>query len=143
MVRIQEASRLTYYQALPTMEQVDRDVRDLPRTRVFSHVLLPALTHMIEAQARNEATLDLIQLGLSLEQYHDRNGAYPSSLDEIAPRVGGSLPLDPYTGESYRYQPSGGSFLLYSLGRNLTDDGARHSFTTGDIVWRGQEEKEK
>lgn len=143
MAQIEDASRRTYYEGRPLMEQIERDVQDLPRTRVFSRVLLPGLMRTIESQARNELTLDLMQLGLSLEQYHDRNGTYPATLDAIASSVGGRLPVDPYTGQSYRYEPSSGSFLLYSLGRNLVDDGGVQDYRTGDIVWRGQERKEK
>ncbi len=141
MARIQEAARLAYYEARPIMDEINQDVRDLPRTRVFSRMLLPALTHAIEAQARNEAWLDLMCLGLSVEQYHDRTGAYPASLDAVASYVGGRVPVDPFTGTSYHYEPSGSGFLLYSVGRNLVDDGGRQSIRDGDMVWRGQEPK--
>ena len=50
------------------------------------------------------------------------------------------IPIDPFTGESYRYVPQNDTFLLYSLGANQEDDDAMHSVRlTGDIVWRGKE----
>jgi len=141
VMEIQNASRLAYYEARPVFEQIDKRIENLPRTRVLCRTLLPALTRAAQAQARTEVILDLMQLGLAVEQYHDRNGLYPSSLDEIAPSFGGRIPVDPFTGEPYRYLPSESNFLLYSIGRDLTDDGGMHDLKEGDIVWRGKEKK--
>ncbi len=141
--RIGEAWGLPYYQAKPLMEQIEREVEDLPRTRVLSREYLPSLTRAVEAQARNEAQLDLFQMGLSIEQYHARNGAYPTTLDAIASDVGGRVPVDPFTGQPYIYKPSGDSFLLYSVGSNAVDDGGKFDYRTGDLVWRGVLESNK
>jgi len=100
-------------------------------------MLLPALTRAIEAQARVEAEIDLMQIGISVEQYHASTGNYPATLDAISSSLGGSVPVDPFTGEAYHYQLSGGSFLLYSVGSNLTDENGMFDFRKGDIVWRG------
>jgi Tfp pilus assembly protein PilE len=134
--RMGEISRLPYYEALPQMKEIDTQIEGLPWTREFSRLLLPALTRAIESQARVEAELNLMQIGISVEQYHASTGNYPATLDMISPSLGGSLPVDPFTGESYHYQLSGGSFLLYSVGSNLTDDGGTFDFRKGDIVWR-------
>jgi hypothetical protein len=83
--------------------------------------------------------LDLMQMGILVEQHRARTGSYPESLDAIAPELGGSLPADPFTGEAYQYQPSDDGFLLYSVGMNRIDDGGRHEFGSGDIVWRGEQ----
>jgi hypothetical protein len=114
--RIGDASRLPYYEAKPLLDQIEREVEDLPRSRVLSQQLLPALTRAAQAQANAEAQLDLFQMGLSIEQYHARNGTYPATLDAIASDVGGRVPVDPFTGQPYIYKPSGGGFLLYSVG---------------------------
>jgi Tfp pilus assembly protein PilE len=143
IARIGDASRLPYYEAKPLLGQIEREIGDLPRTRVLSYQLLPALTRAAEAQARNEAQLDLLQIGLSIEQYHARNGTYPTTLDAIASDVGGRVPVDPFTGQPYVYKPSGGSFLLYSVGSNAVDDGGKYDYITGDLVWRGVLESNK
>ena len=135
--RMGEISELPFYEAHPQMEEIKQDVEDLPRTRVFSRMLLPGLMRVIEAQARLEVQLDLVQIGLSVEQYHAQNGAYPATLDAIAPSIGGGIPVDPFTGQPYRYQVSSGGFLLYSVGADLTDDGGVFDYRKGDIVWRG------
>jgi len=141
MGRVADAAELPYHEAQPQLLLIDQDIDDLPRTRILSRIMLPALTRACQAQGRHEATLDLMRMGLLLEQHHGQQGSYPQSLDAIAPGLGGELPVDPFTGEAYHYQPSGDSFLLYSVGGDLTDDGgAVHHPITGDIVWRGQRE---
>ena len=139
-----DISQLPYYEALPQVRELQQEVENLPRTRVFSHEFLPGLMRALEAQASNEAMLDLMQIGISIEQYHANTGSYPATLDAIAPSLGGSVPVDPFTGESYHYQLSGGSFLLYSVGSNLTDDGGgTFDFRKGDIVWRRMPKNEQ
>jgi hypothetical protein len=51
--------------------------------------------------------------------------------------------VDPFTGDEYTYENQGATFLLYGVGRNLTDDGGVNDHREGDIVWRGEERKEK
>ena len=139
MARMAEASALPYYEARPILEGIEADVEALPITRLISRTMLPALTRAARAQARHEVHLDLMQLGLLVEQHHAEHGVYPESLNTI---TGGQQPLDPFTGEPYRYSLSGDGFTLYSLGSNLTDDGGRHNYNDGDIVWRGVEIRE-
>jgi len=144
--RFAEIARLPYYEALPQVLEIEQDTADLPRTRIFSRPflrnLVPAFARSLESEARNEAMLDLMRIGISVEQYRASTGSYPATLDAISPSLGGTVPVDPFTGQPYRYQPSSASFLLYSVGSNLTDDGGTVDRKTGDIVWRGQE-KEK
>lgn len=138
--RVADLMQRPYYEARPLLAEVEQEIGNLPITRVFSRIMLPALTRANEAQASNEARLDLMQIGLSLEQYRARTGALPDTLAPIASELGGTVPVDPFTGTPYVYRPSGGGFLLYSVGRNQTDDGGRQESRTGDIVWRGQKE---
>lgn len=138
MSRLADAARLPFYEAKPMLDQVEDDIEHLPRTRVLSRTLLPALTRAVGAQAQHEVLLDMLQLGITLEQYYTEHGEYPETLDAIAPDLGGTIPVDPYTGEPYHYEPQSDTCLLYSVGRNLVDDGGHHDYREGDIVWRGE-----
>jgi hypothetical protein len=132
------ASRLPYYEAALKLHELEQETGALPGTMTYSRQLLPALTRACQAQARHEAMLDLIQIGILLEQYRARTGSFPDTLDAIAADLGGSVPVDPFSGKSYRYRPLGATFLLYSIGANRLDDGGTHDFREGDIVWRGR-----
>ena len=139
MARMAEASELPYYEADPILSEIEADVEALPVTRFVSRALLPALGRAACAQAGHEARLDLMQLGLLVEQHHAEHGEYPESLNAL---TGSQQPLDPFSGAPYRYVLSEDGFTLYSLGRNMTDEGGRHHFHEGDIVWRGVETRE-
>ena len=141
MDQFHDAVKLPFYEAKPLLDQIEQDVEDLPLTRVLSRTLLPALARSCLSQARLEATLDLTQMGIALEQYHGVHGEYPADLRAIAPQLGGVVPVDPFTGQAYHYLPSGGTFLLYSIGMDLEDDGGTHDLRDGDMVWRGSKQE--
>jgi len=139
--QVAEISYLPYYEAEPMLREMDAELSDIPFMRFFSRKMLPGSYAMsrrsIVGQAGTETSLDITRMGLLLEQYETQHGFYPETLDVIAPDLGGTVPVDPFTGQSYRYQPSSDSFLLYGVGQNLRDDSGRHHLGNGDIVWRG------
>jgi len=144
MNQLAETNQRPRYEAAPVLDSMATDMQDISWIRFFSRGFLPILTPALmragEAQARHEAILDVTRMGLLLEQYHGQRGSYPDSLDAVASGLGGPVPVDPFTGEPYHYYPSGDTFQLYSVGRNLTDDGGRHHLRDADIVWRGRAE---
>ena len=138
LAQIQAIGALPLFEARPQLEAVEQRIEGLSQLlHPMSLVMLPSLTRAGEAQARHEAMLDLAQLGLAVEQFHAGTGAYPESLAEIADLLADGVPVDPFTGEPYAYRTTDDGFLLYSVGRNLTDDGGTHDLREGDIVWRG------
>ncbi len=57
------------------------------------------------AQARDaERMNDVKQLQVALELYYNRNGAYPTTLSDLAPQFIDRIPTDPRSGENYTYQ---------------------------------------
>ena len=136
--------RLPYYQAKPLLEQIRTDVENLPYYRIISRPFLNILTsahvNHPEVLARNEAQLGLMQIGLAVEYYHAQHGAYPETLDQIAPILGGASPIDPYTGQPFVYELRRDGFTLYSArGSVVAQNPARPLPGTdaqGNIVWR-------
>ena len=159
-----EVTPLPYYEAKPILDGIEQDLRDHPFTRLMSDQFLLELMrvhmdrgryettfdlrnmesllelhyHIHLAQGRQEAKLDLLRIGIVLEQHYVDTREYPATLDAIAADLGGAVPLDPLTGEPYHYQAQGDTFLLYSVGMNLVDDGGVHDPRDGDMVWRGE-----
>jgi hypothetical protein len=62
---------------------------------------------------------------LAIEQFRSRNGRLPDKLDELTPGFLPEVPEDPYNGKKlcYRRLPKG--YVVYSVGRDLTDDGGK------------------
>ena len=93
--------------------------------------------------------IDEARIACALERYRLAHGVYPNSLDALAPTYIGELPRDVINGEPYHYQlRADGTFLLYSVGWNQTDDGGKafyedHNdahqkvvdYSRGDWVW--------
>lgn len=94
-----------------------------------------------------QASGDLARIAIALERYHLKQGAYPGSLDALAPIFMQEVPADIINGEplNYRLTP-GGRFILYSVGWNGKDDGGIAfkgnlngtgiDINRGDWVWR-------
>ena len=136
-----DVARLPYYEAAEGLADLQSQIEDLPFYKPLTHMWTPNSARTLANMALHEANMALLRMGLSLERHHVTHGVYPETLDAIAESLGGAL-VDPFSGEAYHYVPSGDTFLLYSVGENLTDDGGRHNRDDGDLVWRGREADE-
>ena len=72
------------------------------------------------AKIFHEATLTV----LALKQWHNETGGYPAGLSALV-EAGyiAEVPADPFSSGPLVYKRIGDDFALYSLGRNLADDG--------------------
>ncbi len=93
-------------------------------------ILIPMITSRMEQGRRNSAKIEMQQMKVSVEQYYDDMGSYPSSLEALIKRPSGAkadswngpyldkkkgVPKDPWSkAYQYRLNPDGGSFELYS-----------------------------
>lgn len=83
----------------------------------------------------------LTLVALALYEYRLREGKLPDSLDALVPDYFDSLPVDPYGGAHFRYQPHDEHrFILYSIGSGFEDDGGTQRVsgrsTDDDIFWK-------
>jgi hypothetical protein len=90
--------------------------------------------------------LDEDRIVCGLERYRLTHGSYPPNLDALVPACIDELPHDIINGEPYRYRlKPDGTFLLYSVGWNQSDEGGilaekpdnpnAINFEQGDWVW--------
>jgi hypothetical protein len=85
----------------------------------------PAMESVEKRWALIATTTDQARLGCALERYRLAQGRYPENLDALVPESIPALPHDVMTGEPLRYRPAPDGYVLYSVGRNLVDDGGR------------------
>ncbi len=103
-----------------------------------------AVSHFAQAQV----CIDEARIACALERYRLVHGVYPETLEALAPGYIDEVPHDIMNGEPYRYKlRADGTFLLYSVGWNQTDDGGKVvykkdgstvpqvEYTEGDWVW--------
>lgn len=77
---------------------------------------------------------------IALHRWHQQKGKWPERLTELVPDLLASEPLDVFTGRQliYRVNPDGRNFILYSVGRDMKDDGGKRAPTlqqAGDQVF--------
>lgn len=106
------------------------------------------IANFIKKMTYAQAAADLARVAVALERYRLAHGAYPESLDVLAPQFIAQMPPDVMSGKSLQYRRnSDGSFVLYSVGWNQADDGGvviyspkskppRVDPNEGDWVWR-------
>ena len=67
---------------------------------------------------------DLARIACALERFRLARGTYPEALAKLEPEFIDKIPAEIVNGEPYRYgRTEDGSFLLYSVGADLRDDG--------------------
>jgi len=76
------------------------------------------------------------RLLLGLRRYHNANGRWPDSLEEIRTLVPEQALIDPYTEQRFMYRREAGEFLLYSKGPNRRDENGQHHEKADDFqIW--------
>ncbi|MCX5768709.1 MAG: hypothetical protein NTZ09_00335 [Candidatus Hydrogenedentes bacterium] len=101
------------------------ELRQFVSANPISERMLDVYYRAPEAEARGKTLRSGPLLVAAIEAYRHENGAYPQSLDALAPSVLEELPNDPFTGSPFRYQRQGTRYRLYSAGVNMRDDGGR------------------
>ena len=103
-------------------------------------LLLPATSAAFNAADRSNCQLELTRLAAALAVYRAQQGGYPERLVDLVPAVLKKLPIDLYSGKSFRYQrKDDAGYLLYSVFENETDEGGTDM--SGDVIsgdWAGE-----
>jgi hypothetical protein len=84
---------------------------------------------------RGQTGLDQARLAAALELHHRTTGQYPETLETVAAHFPGGLPVDPATGEPFRYQrDEEGTYRLWGRGVDRRDDQGEGK---NDVIWTG------
>ena len=94
-------------------------------TNVLMTMILPSLSRASEFYDVARMTLELAKLAMALAACKAETGQYPAKLDDLKRGYVKAIPQDIFTLKPLVYRRVGGGYLLYSLGRNMTDDGGK------------------
>jgi hypothetical protein len=111
------AKRLVSYDVLE--EQMQRG----PWYAVLTRNISPVFSRAHAARDEAIAILRLMQTALALHSYRLEHAGYPASLEELTPGGVPSFALDPFADRPLLYQREGTGYLLYSIGKDLADNG--------------------
>jgi hypothetical protein len=82
--------------------------------------------------ARNPAVCRAAAAAVAIRRLQLTKGRLPGELDELVPDYLGAVPKDPYNGHPLHYALRDGEIIIYSVGRNLVDDGGLDEGGHGD-----------
>jgi hypothetical protein len=111
---------------------------------LFARLILPAQGQAATRLAHGQASVNLARTAMALERCRLARRAFPEALDALAPQFIAKVPHDVIGGQPLKYRREAhGSFVLYSVGWNETDDGGvagldkegAMDMQSGDWVW--------
>jgi hypothetical protein len=117
------------------LEDHGRDLQGLAQRRHpytwLASIAIPNFVRAHLTDAHCQTAMQQAALACALERYRRAEGRYPGKLEDLMPRFAERLPKDVCTGEPMHYRvKDDGTFLLYSVGWNTTDD-------SGKVVMKG------
>ena len=118
------ALELPYPARFAACQQLASSTNLPPRVFVFSRMLLPSLGVYHIRAANHVALVRTASTALAIERFRLAHAkALPQSLEELVPAYCKAVTADPYDGQPLRYKVHGPSFVVYSIGCDLQDDG--------------------
>jgi hypothetical protein len=99
---------------------------------------LPNYNKAVQMTARNQTMVNQALLACALERCRLARGAYPETLDALAPQFIAAIPHGVIDGQPFHYRRTAdGTFILYSIGWDERDHGGVPGKTSaeGDWVW--------
>ncbi|MHC4110392.1 MAG: hypothetical protein ACYSUY_04910 [Planctomycetota bacterium] len=116
---------------LPTQQRqeaadaVDARFDKISKIHVLLHIMMPALSRCTTIDIRAIAQLHTAQVGLAIQRYRLAAGKLPESLAELIPTYLDVVPNDPFDGKELRYKKLETGFVVYSIGKDGSDDGGK------------------
>jgi len=115
-----------YQATLTALDQTRAATEQLPDAAVIARVMAQGV--VLDRYWRRAAVAatqrQVIGVVLGLEIYRGQKGSYPEKLDDLQ-EANWPVPPDYFSDQPFTYRREGSSFLLYSVGPDLKDDGGQ------------------
>jgi hypothetical protein len=120
------ARRIYPQKAAAIRERVDA-ITGYEPPMLLIHVSIGPIDNAVPKFGVAQFRVDAARIACMIERYRLAHGSPPKALAELSPYAGaGGVPLDLCNGQPYHYSlRTDGTYLLYSVGWNLTDDGGQ------------------
>ena len=123
--RFDEIAVMSPYEQKGREVNFDDMLEQLPVYRYqIIHIMVPALGRVCQLRFEKEATYQAMLAVFAIKRWELEKGALPADLDVLVKSgLLDRLPDDPYAAGALVYRLDGEGFILYSAGRDFTDDG--------------------
>ncbi|MGD2108393.1 MAG: hypothetical protein PVI86_03275 [Phycisphaerae bacterium] len=99
---------------------------EIPKWDVIPRVVLPSLSRAIELGERLKAEAAMARAVVAIRLYSiEHDGRPPPDLTVLAERLPEGVFFDPFGGRDLVYRSADESWIVYSVGPNLVDDGGQ------------------
>ena len=119
------AARLPTRERMRAASEIEREIRRMRDNQVFLTGIMPDFHGLIVFDVANTAQLLTARTALAVERYRLATGQLPSRLADLVPTYLEQVPQDPFDGQSLRYHRLEKGYVVYSVGRDLSDDGGK------------------
>lgn len=107
---------------------LERQSSKIIKGNILLEILAPHFGRAIEITYQTKTEVQAIVSIIGLLRYKNDKGFYPENVNELMSEgYIGELPIDPWSDEPLVYRTTNDDFTLYSIGRNLKDDGGEVS----------------
>jgi hypothetical protein len=96
-------------------------VNEIKSARNDIRNIMPAVDKVSDKLVRSDAQMQTAAIAMAVERYRRAKGDWPSDLKQLVPTYMKSLPVDPYTGEPFRYSRLSEGVSVYSLPKGAFD----------------------
>jgi hypothetical protein len=91
-------------------------------TATLPLLLSPALAWGGSAASRNQGELGTLAILIAAERHRRKTGRWPESIEAIDRGILAKAPVDPYSGQPFRFQHRDGQLVIYSIGPDGKDE---------------------
>lgn len=115
------------------IDALNKRVESLSAVYILVKMTAPNLLRSGLTYDRLATRCTLLRVAAALREYKAAHGAYPESLDAVAPAISGAVPTDSFSGAPFEYHVEANGFLLTSAGAGSTGPGVGRE--RGEATW--------
>ncbi len=102
---------------------LDNKLESMWKRDLFLREFMPGLPRLSAINLRAMAHLRTARTAIAIQRYRLAAGKLPEALKDLVPNYLDAVPTDPFDGRELRYEKLGVGFVVYSIDKDLHDDG--------------------
>ena len=99
-------------------------------------IMFPSLGRMRSVELQLIANASQARIAIALTKYRLKHASYPATLETLVPEFLPAVPPDPFDGKPMKYRMKDGDGIIYSIGRDLKDNGGQIADPPDDVGFR-------
>lgn len=116
------ALRLPPHERPQAARDLERQDQELRKAHAILSYSMPSMHRFILTDLAHLTRLRVAGVAMAVEQYRLVNGNPPKQLADLVPTFLPEVPLDPYDSRPLRYRKREKGYVVYSIGKDLSDD---------------------